>query len=81
MATLGLDTSAYEQGIEESKAQTKTAVASMTKDYNKLYSDVLHLTAAYQKSSKETGENSRQTKELKAKLREAQTQLNATAQD
>lgn len=80
MATLGLDTSAYEQGIEESKAQTKTAVASMTKDYNKLYSDVLHLTAAYQKSSKETGENSRQTKELKAKLREAQTQLNATAQ-
>lgn len=79
MATLGLDTSVYEQGIEEAKAQTKTAVASMTKDYNKLYSDVLHLTAAYQKSSKETGENSRQTKELKEKLREAQTQLNATA--
>lgn len=79
MATLGLDTSDYEQSIEEAKEQTKSSVASMTKDYNRLYSDVLHLTAAYQKSSKETGENSKATKDLKQKLSDAQKQLDATA--
>lgn len=79
MASLGMDTSDYEQSIEEAKEQTKSSVASMTKDYNRLYSDVLHLTAAYQKSSKETGENSKATKDLKQKLSDAQKQLDATA--
>ena len=79
MASLGMDTSDYEQSIEEAKKQTKSSVASMTKDYNRLYSDVLHLTAAYQKSSKETGENSKATKDLKQKLADAQKQLDATA--
>lgn len=74
-----MDTSDYEQSIEEAKEQTKSSVASMTKDYNRLYSDVLHLTAAYQKSSKETGENSKATKDLKQKLSDAQKQLDATA--
>lgn len=77
--SLGLDDSAYRQSIDEVKAQTKTAVASMTKDYNRLYSEVLHLTAAYQKSSRETGESSKATKELKEKLKEAKSQLDATA--
>ena len=79
MASLGMDTSDYEQSIEEAKEQTKSSVASMTKDYNRLYSDVLHLTAAYQKSSKETGENSKATNDLKQKLADAQKQLDATA--
>ena len=79
MASLGMDTSDYEQSIKEAKEQTKSSVASMTKDYNRLYSDVLHLTAAYQKSSKETGENSKATKDLKQKLSDAQKQLDATA--
>lgn len=79
MASLGMDTSDYEQSIEEAKEQTKSSVASMTKDYNRLYSDVLHLTAAYQKSSKETGENSKATKDLKQKLSDVQKQLDATA--
>lgn len=79
MASLGMDTSDYEQSIKEAKEQTKSSVASMTKDYNRLYSDVLHLTAAYQKSSKETGENSKATKDLKQKLADAQKQLDATA--
>lgn len=79
MASLGMDTSDYEQSIEEAKEQTKSSVASMTKDYNRLYSDVLHLTAAYQKSSKETGENSKATKDLKQKLSDTQKQLDATA--
>lgn len=79
MASLGMDTSDYEQSIEEAKEQTKSSVASMTKDYNRLYSDVLHLTAAYQKSSKETGESSKATKDLKQKLSDAQKQLDATA--
>lgn len=74
-----MDTSDYEQSIEEAKEQTKSSVASMTKDYNRLYSDVLHLTAAYKKSSKETGENSKATKDLKQKLSDAQKQLDATA--
>lgn len=79
-ATLGLDDSAYRQGVEEAKSQTKTAVSTMMKDYNRLYSEVIHLTAAYQKSRKETGETSEKTKEFAQKLKEAQTQLNTTAQ-
>lgn len=80
IATLGLDDSAYRQGVEEAKSQTKTAVSTMMKDYNRLYSEVIHLTAAYQKSRKETGETSEKTKEFAQKLKEAQTQLNTTAQ-
>lgn len=79
-ATLGLDDSAYRQGVEEAKSQTKTAVSTMVKDYNRLYSEVIHLTAAYQKSRKETGETSEKTKEFAQKLKEAQAQLNTTAQ-
>lgn len=62
------------------KSQTKTAVSTMMKDYNRLYSEVIHLTAAYQKSRKETGETSEKTKEFAQKLKEAQAQLNTTAQ-
>jgi tape measure domain-containing protein len=79
-ATLGLDDSAYRQGVEEAKSQTKAAVSTMMKDYNRLYSEVIHLTAAYQKSRKETGETSEKTKEFAQKLKEAQAQLNTTAQ-
>ena len=79
-ATLGLDDSAYRQGVEEAKSQTKAAVSTMMKDYNRLYSEVIHLTAAYQKSRKETGETSKETKEFAKKLKEAQAQLNTTAQ-
>lgn len=79
MATVGLDTSAYKQGVEEAKAQTKETVAVMAKDYSKLYSEVLHLQAAYKKSLEETGKNSQATKDLKTKLSEAQAQLNSTS--
>lgn len=79
-ATLGLDDSAYRQGVEEAKSQTKAAVSTMMKDYNRLYSEVIHLTAAYQKSREETGETSEKTKEFAQKLKEAQAQLNTTAQ-
>ena len=79
-ATLGLDDSAYRQGVEEAKSQTKAAVSTMMKDYNRLYSEVIHLTAAYQKSRKETGETSKETKEFAQKLKEAHAQLNTTAQ-
>lgn len=80
MATLGLDDSAYRQGVEEAKAQTKAAVSTMSADYNRLYSEVIHLTAAYQKSRRKTGETSKETKEFARKLKEAQAQLNTTAQ-
>lgn len=80
MATLGLDDSAYRQGVEEAKAQTKAAVSTMSADYNRLYSEVIHLTAAYQKSRRETGETSKETKEFARKLKEAQAQLNTTSQ-
>lgn len=79
-ATIGLDDSAYRQGVEEAKSQTKAAVSTMMKDYNRLYSEVIHLTAAYQKSREETGETSKETKEFAQKLKEAQAQLNTTAQ-
>lgn len=80
MATLGLDDRAYRQGVEEAKAQTKAAVSTMSADYNRLYSEVIHLTAAYQKSRRETGETSKETKEFARKLKEAQAQLNTTSQ-
>lgn len=79
-ASLGLDDSAYRQGVEEAKSQTKDAVSTMMKDYNRLYSEAIHLTAAYQKSRKETGETSEKTKEFAQKLKETQAQLNTTAQ-
>lgn len=79
-ATLGLDDSAYRQGVEEAKSQTRDAVSTMMNDYNRLYSEVIHLTAAYQKSRRETGEASKETKEFAQKLKEAQAQLNTTAQ-
>lgn len=79
MATLGLDTSVYEQGIEEAKAKTKESVSVMAKDYSRLYSEVLHLQAAYKKSVEETGKNSQATKDIKVKLSEAQAQLNSTS--
>lgn len=79
-ATLGLDDSAYRQGVEEAKAQTKAAVSTMMTDYNRLYSEVIHLTAAYQKSRKETGATSEETKAFAQKLKEARAQLSATAQ-
>lgn len=79
-ATLGLDDRSYRQGVEEAKSQTKSAVSTMMKDYNRLYSEVIHLTAAYQKSRKETGETSEKTKEFAQKLKEAQAQLNTAAQ-
>ena len=79
-ATLGLDDSAYRQGVEEAKSQTRDAVSTMMKDYNRLYSEVIHFTAAYQKSRRETGEASKETKEFAQKLKEAQAQLNTTAQ-
>ena len=66
--------------MEEAKSQTKAAVSTMMKDYNRLYSEVIHLTAAYQKSRKETGETSEKTKEFAQKLKEAQAQLNTTSQ-
>lgn len=79
-ATLGLDDSAYRQGVEEAKSQTRDAVSTMMKDYNRLYNEVIHFTAAYQKSRRETGEASKETKEFAQKLKEAQAQLNTTAQ-
>lgn len=66
--------------MEEAKAQTKAAVSTMMTDYNRLYSEVIHLTAAYQKSRKETGATSEETKAFAQKLKEAQAQLNTTAQ-
>lgn len=66
--------------MEEAKAQTKAAVSTMMTDYNRLYSEVIHLTAAYQKSRKETGATSEETKAFAQKLKEARAQLSATAQ-
>lgn len=66
--------------MEEAKAQTKAVVSTMMTDYNRLYSEVIHLTAAYQKSRKETGATSEETKAFAQKLKEARAQLSATAQ-
>lgn len=79
MATLGLDTSAYERGINNVQSETKKTVAALSSEYSKAAKSVLELTKQYNESAAKTGKTSDQTKELKAQLAAAEAQLKATA--
>jgi tape measure domain-containing protein len=79
MATVGLDTSAYEQGINNVQSETKKTVTALSSEYSKAAKSVLELTKQYNDSAAKTGKTSDQTKELKAQLAAAEAQLKATA--
>lgn len=79
MATLGLDTSAYERGINNVQSETKKTVTALSSEYSKATKSVLELTKQYNDSAAKTGKTSAQTKELKAQLAAAEAQLKATA--
>ena len=75
MATVGLDTSEYQQSIEQTKASTKTMVASLTKEYTELQKRVNETALKYNEQAKATGETSKETKALLAQLQAERTHL------
>lgn len=79
MATLGLDTSAYEQGINNVQSETKKTVTALSGEYSKAAKSVLELTKQYNESAAKTGKTSTETKELKKQLASAEAQLKTTA--
>lgn len=79
MATLGLDTSAYEQGINNVQSETKKTVTALSGEYSKAAKSVLELTKQYNESAAKTGKTSAETKELKNQLAAAEAQLKTTA--
>ena len=79
MATLGLDTSAYERGINNVQSETKKTVTALSREYSKAAKSVLELTKQYNESAVKTGKTSAETKELKNQLAAAEAQLKTTA--
>lgn len=79
MATLGLDTSAYQQGINSVQNETKKTVTALSSEYSKAAKSVLELTKQYNESAAKTGKTSAETKELKNQLAAAEAQLKTTA--
>lgn len=79
MATVGLDTSAYERGINNVQSETKKTVTALSSEYSKAAKSVLELTKQYNESAAKTGKTSAETKELKNQLAAAEAQLKTTA--
>ena len=77
-ATLGLDDSAYRQGIQNVQSETKKTVSSLSGEYSKAAKAVVELTQRYNESVGKTGKTSSETKNLKAMLAQAEAQLRAT---
>lgn len=79
MATLGLDTSAYERSINNVQSETQKTVTALSSEYSKAAKSVLELTKQYNESAAKTGKTSAETKELKNQLAAAEAQLKTTA--
>lgn len=77
-ATLGLDDSAYRQGIQNVQSETKKTVSSLSGEYSKAAKAVVELTRRYNESEGKTGKASSETKNLKTMLAQAEAQLRAT---
>jgi tape measure domain-containing protein len=80
MASLGMDTSAYEQGIEETKNSTKQMVASLSKEYTDLQKQVNQTAIKYNEQVKATGAASKESKELLTQLRAERERLTEVQQ-
>ena len=77
-ATLGLDDSAYRQGIQNVQSETKKTVSSLSGEYSKAAKAVVELTRRYNESVGKTGKASSETKNLKTMSAQAEAQLRAT---
>lgn len=77
-ATLGLDDSAYRQGIQNVQSETKKTVSSLSGEYSKAAKSVVELTRRYNESVGKTGKASSETKNLKTMLAQAEAQLRTT---
>lgn len=77
-ATLGLDDSAYRQGIQNVQSETKKTVSSLSGEYSKAAKAVVELNRRYNESVGKTGKASSETKNLKTMLAQAEAQLRAT---
>lgn len=77
-ATLGLDDSAYRQGIQNVQSETKKTVSSLSGEYSKAAKAVVELTRRYNESVGKTGKASSEIKNLKTMLSQAEAQLRAT---
>lgn len=77
-ATLGLDDSAYRQGIQNVQSETKKTVSALSGEYSKAAKAVAELTRRYNESVGKTGKASSETKNLKTMLAQAEAQLRAT---
>lgn len=77
-ATLGLDDSAYRQGIQNVQSETKKTVSSLSGEYSKAAKAVVELTRRYNESVVKTSKSSSETKNLKTMLSQAEAQLRAT---
>lgn len=77
-AALGLDDSAYRQGIQNVQSETKKTVSSLSGEYSKAAKAVVELTRRYNESVGKTGKASSETKNLKTMLAQAEAQLRTT---
>lgn len=77
-ASIGLDNSAYRQGIQNVQSDTKKTIATLSSEYRKAAKAVAELTQLYNESVGKTGKTSSETKNLKAMLAQAEAQLKAT---
>ena len=77
-ASIGLDDSAYRQGIQNVQSETKKTVSSLSGEYSKAAKAVAELTQRYNESVGKTGKTSSETKNLKTMLAQAEAQLKAT---
>lgn len=77
-ATLGLDDSAYRQGIQNVQSETKKTVSSLSGEYSKAAKAVVELTRRYNESVGRTGKASSETKNFKTMLAQAEAHLRAT---
>lgn len=75
-----MDTSAYEQGIEETKNSTKQMVASLSKEYTDLQKQVNQTAIKYNEQVKATGAASKESKELLTQLRAERERLTEVQQ-
>lgn len=75
MATMGLDTSEYEKSIDETKASTKTMVASLSKEYTELQKRVNETALKYNEAAAGSKELSGEAKKLLTQLQAERTHL------
>lgn len=74
-ATLGLDTSAYENAVRSVQSETKKTVTELSSQYAKAQARVRELGRQYDESVQKAGANSKATKELSKEWKSAQTEV------